>query len=210
MTFQNRDEFRDTIVNVDHPRFVSHYLFESVPFIFAESLAGWISWKTQLGDMIEVDPRNIVLTGSAALGFSLSPGKDFRKFGKTSDIDCGIISPHHFDLSWRYLRQRRTDWLILPRPIKDAIASHMKNYVFSGAIATDRILSLLPFGAEWQAALNTMSSIDPTVGREVKLRIYKDFDALRGYQMVGLREAKARILDTTKADDDSEISTEDE
>ncbi|MEM7529545.1 MAG: hypothetical protein AAF416_18060 [Pseudomonadota bacterium] len=210
MTFASSHDLQRAVIETDHPRFVSRYLFEGVPFIFDGNIEDWISWKSRLGNMLEVDPRNIVLTGSAAIGFSLSPGKNFRGFRDASDIDCGIVSPHHFDLAWRYLRQRRTEWLSLPRKIKDAIRTHRENYIFSGTIDTDSILALLPFGADWIKALTEMSRIPPTEGHQVNLRIYKDFEALRGYQMVGLRDAKARILDSTKDDDDPGIPVEDE
>ena len=67
---------------------------------------------------------------------------------------------------------------------------HQKSYVFSGTIATDIILPVLPFGAVWQAALDRMAKLPPTVGRDVKLRIYKDYDALRHYQAMGIERLR--------------------
>ncbi|NLS02341.1 hypothetical protein HGP14_03015 [Rhizobium sp. P32RR-XVIII] len=161
--------------------FVSHFLFEPTPFVFANNFEQWISWKSELAAGIDVDPRDIVLTGSAAIGFSLNPYKRFKAYDAKSDIDCGVVSPHHFDVAWRQLRKMRPQWLSLPRASREAINIHRENYIFAGTIATERILPILPFGRRWKAALEKMSTRDPTLNRDVKLRIYKDYDALRQY-----------------------------
>jgi hypothetical protein len=206
--FATLDALKDEILSRDERNFISRYLFETVPFIFQNDIEAWVSWKTELGRLIDVDPRDIVLTGSSAIGYSLNPYKSFRAFDENSDIDCGIVSYYHFDVAWRYLRQQRVEWLTLPSEVKDAIKMHAKNYIFSGTIATDRILSLLPYGKSWLDALEAMSHVEPTVGREVKLRIYKDFDALRGYQSMGVKNAKGRCL-IDRHEDVHEIPTED-
>lgn len=188
--FADVGELKQQIIARDDRNFVSRYVFDSIPHIFGGDLDAWIEWKSDLGSKIDVDARDIVLTGSAALGYSLNPQKAFNTFHNESDIDCGIISNHYFNISWRFLRQRRVEWLTLGKSVKDAISMHRDNYVFSGTIATDRILGLLPFGQAWAKALDHMATRPPTYGRDIKLRIYKDFDCLRGYQSVGIRKAR--------------------
>jgi hypothetical protein len=83
---------------------------------------------------------------------------------------------------------------------------HQRNYVFSGTIATDSILPLLPFGPRWQVGLDAMGAIEPTVGREVKLRIYKDYDSLRHYQARGIELLRNDLLIAEGAE--TEIPTE--
>lgn len=182
--------------------FVSHFIFEPIPFLFEGDLGLWISWKTALGRKIEVDPHDIVLTGSSALGFSLSPYKNFKEFNEASDIDCGIISSYHFDVAWRHLRKLRPSWLSLPGASRRAIEVHRKNYVFAGTIATDSILGILPFGIEWQKALEGMSEIAPTTGRNVKLRIYKDYEALRQYQAHNIANLRNDLLENSVQGDE--------
>jgi hypothetical protein len=207
--FKDASHFKQEILKREERDFVSRYIFESIPYLFDQNIEIWIEWKTMLGRLIEVDPRDIVLTGSSAVGFSLNPTKNFRAFSSKSDVDCGIISAYHFDIAWRYLRQRRVEWLTLNSDIKSAIESHRKNLVFAGTIATDRVLALLPFGQSWSNALESMSMVEPTTGRDVRLRIYKDFDALRNYQAIGIRDAKGRIGETQVDHEELEIETED-
>lgn len=184
-----------------------------MPFVFNGDLSAWVEWKHTLASALEVDPRDVVLSGSAAIGFSLNPDKGFREFNDQSDIDCGIVSGYHFDLAWRMFRQQRVSWLSLPRRQKDAIEAHRKNYVFAGTIATDWVLPFLPFSKDWQDALDLMSTVSPTKGRDVKLRIYKDFDALRYYHIRNIANL-SRSLGSSSSEDEtvdgnSEIPLED-
>ncbi len=205
--FADVEAFRSALLEKEPKDFVSHYIFEPVPFAFNSDLSSWIRWKTSLARLLEVDPQDIVLIGTAALGYSLNPNKNYKVFDDASDIDCGVISQHHFEIAWRYLRQIRPSWLSLPSLSKRAIEMHRKNYVFSGTIASDSILSLLPFGPEWQGALDEMSKSPPTVGRAVKLRIYKDYDALRHYQALGIEKLRDELVETSSLE--SEIPVED-
>ena len=52
-----------------------------------------------------------------------------------------------------------------------------------------------------------MSKIPPTVDKAVKLRIYKDYDALRHYQASGIERLRSELGDTDATD--TEISVED-
>jgi hypothetical protein len=204
--FANVVSLHQALLEKEPRDFVSHYIFEPIPFVFDSDLSIWISWKTTLARLLEVDAYDIVLTGSAAVGYSLNPSKNYKSFDELSDIDCGVISQYHFDLAWRYLRQLRPSWLSLPSASKRAIGMHQRNYVFSGTIATDFILSLLPFGSAWQNALGEMSRTAPTIGRDVKLRIYKDYDALRHYQARNIESLRNELGGISAMTD--EIATE--
>jgi hypothetical protein len=135
--FQSADEVKSAILRGKFDSFVSQEILEPIPYAFTGDLAGWIEWKSDLAALIEVDPKDIVLTGSAATGYSLNPKNQFKRFNAESDFDCGIISPYHFDIAWRYLRQQRVAWLSLDREQKRAIHLHRQRYVFDGTIATD-------------------------------------------------------------------------
>lgn len=212
--FANVSALHAEILAKEPKSFVSHHIFECTPFVFNDDRASWIDWKRIMAEFIDVDPQDIVMTGSAALGFSLNPNKNFKIFDDKSDLDCGVISGHYFEIAWRYLRQLRVSWLTLPKESREAITVHRKIHVFSGTIAADSMLALLPFGQTWQAALELMSSIEPTKGRDVKLRIYKDYESLRYYQANNLENIRDHLNidpivgDESDSDGDTPIGEE--
>ena len=202
MSVTSRDQLKQAIVAIDPATFVSRYLLEPIPHVFSGDIALWVDWKTRLAGHLEVDPYEIVVAGSGALGFSLNPRNGLSAFSEGSDIDVCVISHSHFEVAWRYLRTTRPSWLSLPKRTRFALTMHRKNYVFAGAIATDLILPFLPFGKAWEAGLGEMAKVDPTKGRDVKLRIYRDFDALRAYQVHGVMKARMSILDSVEKPDE--------
>jgi hypothetical protein len=133
------------------------------------------------------------MTGSAALGYSLNPQKKFKAFDAKSDFDCAVISAYFFDVAWRHLRQSQVSWLSYPKKTKTALKSHRDQYIFDGTVATDRILGVLPFGKDWLAGLELMREMAPATGRDVKIRIYRDFDALRHYQAKNIESLRGSL-----------------
>ncbi|MBL0054588.1 MAG: hypothetical protein IPP31_00060 [Chitinophagaceae bacterium] len=78
--------------------------------------------------------------------------------------------------------------------MQNAINEHRERFIYHGTIATDRIVHILPFGKEWVNAMNEMMTLDPTKDREINFRIYKDFEALKSYQSIGVIKAKDQLL----------------
>jgi hypothetical protein len=175
--------------------FVNHHVLDRTPWLF-EDRTRYIEWKTILATEIAVDPFSIVVVGSAALGFSLSPKKGLSPFGERSDIDVAVVSPTHFDTAWRWLRNLGSPRLLGHGSFERGIVDwHRKNLVFDGAIATtDELLSRLEFGPSWKAALGRAGNREPTVGRNVKVRVYRDFESLRAYHVANIQELQRGLL----------------
>jgi predicted nucleotidyltransferase len=177
--------------------FASRWIFERTPHVFAADHESYISWKHDLGDAIEVDPRAIILVGSAAVGSSLSPYKNLKPFDDDSDIDVAVVSAHHFNILWHWLRNLGSERYKFPADAQRWIDEHRKRLVYWGVIATDRLLPLTPLASRWVPALEKMSKRSPAEGREINIRLYMDFDALRAYQALGIRELREKLTSST-------------
>jgi len=176
-----QDNFKAELTNNNISYIASKWIIEKVPFVFCDNIEQHIKWKETLASKLGVDSKSIVLTGSASVGFSLNPEKNFRKFDEESDIDVAIISQHFFDNSWHFLRNLGTNLYQYNPREKNAIYDHRTRLIYWGTIATDKIIQILPFGERWVSALSHMSQIEPTLDRRINIRIYKDFEALRAY-----------------------------
>tara|TARA_R110002167_G_scaffold70453_2_gene198687 strand:- start:96683 stop:97342 length:660 start_codon:yes stop_codon:yes gene_type:complete len=73
------------------------WLSEGIPFAFKSKPALYESVRAWLGTRLDVDPKEIHLTGSGRIGQSLAPSKIGTDFGKHSDLDIFIVSQALFD-----------------------------------------------------------------------------------------------------------------
>jgi len=189
-----KEEISQEIIDY-HPNYISSkWVLERIPFIFNDDFEKYIDWKERLGGLIGVDGKAITLTGSAAVGISLNPDKNFREFNENSDIDIAVISSHYFDVSWHYLRNLGPKRHRLKGPEKASIKDHRERLIYWGTIATDKIIQILPFGKKWMSAIDEMRKIDPTKDRDINFRIYKDFESLREYQSDCIGKLKDLII----------------
>jgi hypothetical protein len=129
--FADVDELHTALLDMEPKSFVSRYILEPVPFAFSGDLQLWIDWKETLADLLYIDAYDIVMTGSASMGYSLNPMKSFKAFDNLSDIDCGVISEHYFNVAWRHLRQSQVAWLGYlhgPQNKKDKLDQYYQAY----------------------------------------------------------------------------------
>lgn len=182
------------IINEPISYTTSKWIIERVPFLFDNNFDSYLSWKQKLSNLIGVDSKAIVFTGSASVGFSLNPDKNLRAFSAESDIDVAIISNYYFDVSWFFLRNIGTRMYSFTQKEKNAIDDHRKRLIYWGTIATDKIIQILPFGKEWIKSMEEMAKEIPTEGRQINLRIYKDFEALKAYHNNNLKLIKDKLI----------------
>jgi hypothetical protein len=173
--------------------FASQYIFEAVPFIFGGDLGKYVRWKSDLALRLSIDARAVAVVGSASLGFSLNPGKNLKKFDEDSDVDVAVVSYRHFEAAWDHLRKLSAGITAMTVEAQRAVQEHRRRYVFDGTIATDFILQYLPFAAQWIPGFAYMAGVTPTENRDIRARIYRDFDSLREYQLGGVLAARARL-----------------
>jgi hypothetical protein len=190
-----KDVLLKELVGLDLSIFVSKWIIERTPHIFNDDFIKYIGWRRMFADKIGVDPCAVVFTGTSSVGLSLNPDKNFRAFTDKSDIDIAIISSFHFEVAWRYLKNMGSDRYKLGKQAYRSFEEHKTRLIYDGTIATDKILEYLPFGKEWIRALSDMAGEDPTEGRDIKARVYRDFDSLRGYHVRGAKYLRAKVLE---------------
>lgn len=189
----NLEEFKKSLQDRGISPTIDLHLMDRIPFVFGEDWELFRNWKRRLGGLLEVDPRNITIVGSAAMGFSLNPHKNFREFGTHSDIDVAIVSEFHFSSAWRALRMTNLSKISRTKE-RQAIVEHREKYIYFGCIAADKVMPLLPFKIAWTEAVAAMAGERPTEERDIKLRIYRDYDALRAYHLQGMETMKTAVL----------------
>lgn len=172
--------------------FISKWIMEKTPYIFDDNIMRYYEWKHKMALKLQVDARDIIVTGSACLGYSLNPKKNFKKFNQYSDIDVGIISNYYFDIAWHELRNQK--YYKLDNNMKHALEDHKNRLIYWGTIATDKILPILSFGKHWNKVINELKSCPPIDDREINFRIYKDNKSFRDYQINSVRECQEIIL----------------
>lgn len=190
-----RAEFLLELTTLPPEIVASLWIFNRVPHPFNGDAKSYEAWRRKLSSLVEVDSSEILITGSGAFGISLNPYKNYRAFDEASDIDVAIVSEYFFNSSWRHLRNLGIGRHAMPPAAKQSVKDHVEKYIYWGTIATDQILAYLPFGKKWANALEEMAKNEPTKGRSIKARIYKDFDSLRSYQVNNLRNLRTHELE---------------
>lgn len=191
------EEFQAEVFTEDTSFLCSKWIIDRTPHIFETDRRSFLKWKEELSKKLLIDSKSIIFTGSSSVGFSLNPTKNFKLFDENSDIDLAIISEFYFDVSWRFLRNLGTKRFDLTPKQKAAIEDHVTRLIYWGTIATDKILEILPFGREWEFILLEMSKFEPINNRVINIRIYKDFESLRQYQVNNLKKIKLKNIPIT-------------
>ncbi|MFA6112453.1 MAG: hypothetical protein WC729_00610 [Sphingomonas sp.] len=187
-----RDEVLRDLKNLNPEAFVETHIFDRVPHFWGSDKTKFSSWKRQLARGLGVDPADITVVGSAAVGVSLNPYKNFKVFNSESDIDVAVISPFYFQSAWRFLRQGGAIRSKLTLRERGSWDDHKTNLVYWGAIATDRLLPRFPFGAEWRRVLDEIDS--KSGSNSINVRVYNDYDALRSYQINSVKNMQRDII----------------
>lgn len=99
------DEFKTKLRDeaISDLEIVQGYITHGPAFVFRDDDEKYFKLKRAIAQKFGLNPQDIIMIGSAKLGFSISPLKLWKPFNEDSDIDMVIISPEVFDKFWKEL-----------------------------------------------------------------------------------------------------------
>lgn len=94
------EEFRAILVSRQLEAIVREYVFQGPAFVFGDRPSAMALLRQHLRANLTVKEENVVIVGSAKIGFSLNPDNFPRLFSEESDIDVLIVDERLFDRVW--------------------------------------------------------------------------------------------------------------
>ena len=105
----DKEELKRLIVAANTPEqyetLANRLISTSVPWFFTsnygeDAIAKYSEFKWYMSSKFRITANDVSLAGSAWLGYSLNPKKNFRDFREGSDIDIVIVSQRLFNSFW--------------------------------------------------------------------------------------------------------------
>lgn len=184
---------------------MEQYIFAGEPYVFRKWPQGFEALRKHLCNALELSNyQNVIVIGSAKLGFSLSPDSFGRQFSDESDIDVMVIDERLFDLVWKTLLRwnypRRHylagfDW----RWAKDRKEELYWGWFrpdkirFSGLSFPDTLKPLRDISTRWFTAFRSISRVSGFASWEISGRLYRSWEHALLYHVDGLRQIAETI-----------------
>lgn len=170
-----KEEFKEELrnKNITDAEIVEKYISFGTPYIFSENESLYYELKTEIANFFSIgSKKNIIVVGSAKLGFSIAPSKRFRDIHDESDIDVAIIDEELFDSYWEKLFEFNINIKSRSQKEQDTYDKFL-SYFFRGWLRPD----LFPFEYkgkdEWFDFFNQIS-YKKYDKRKVNAAIYKN------------------------------------
>jgi hypothetical protein len=155
--------------------------------------------KQRIAVQFSVHPTSIFVVGSAKLGFSIAPGKRWRAFGETSDVDVAIVSDVLYSRIWHEisLLLSRDPFIRWPRKAKYA------EYQLHGWMRPDLLppSEALPRADEWFRFFRQLTADGSCGPYKISAGLYYDMYFLEEYQS---RAVDLCIANEGEVEDDHE------
>lgn len=199
MSYPSVNEFKNILLSVPLEAVVREYVFEGVPYVFREKPHVLKILHQHLCPTLKVPETNVVVVGSAKIGFSLSPHNFPRQFSDESDIDVIIVDESLFDEVWKtmlkcnYPRRYRlngTDLNWTRRRMNDLYWGWFvpDKIRYDGLSFPSVLKPLRDISTNWFNAFRSLSRKTEFASRDVSGRLYRSWDHALLYHVEGLRQ----------------------
>lgn len=134
--------------------------------------------RSKVAKKFELHPNQVLVVGSAKLGFSIVPKKRYKTFGDKSDIDVALISSKLFDQVCEEIyayKQEAGDW--------KKYSGFIDN-LFHGWIGPDMLprSPVFSFGKKWWDFFLGLTGNQRYGDYKISGRVYKSYYFLENYQ----------------------------
>jgi hypothetical protein len=194
-------DFKAALLSRPVDEVLQEYVLSGEPYAFRGQSSALSNLRTHLSKALTVDQKNIVIVGSAQIGFSLSPDNFPRKFTNRSDIDVAVVDERLFDsvwhtlLEWHYPRRQNLpneDWAWLGTRRKELYWGWFvpDKIRFNGLSLPAALKPIRDCSTLWFNTFQSLTSYPEFSKREVNGRLYRTWEHVRMYHAEGLRQIR--------------------
>jgi len=145
--------------------------------------------KEEICEHFDVEFTNVILVGSAKLGFSIKPKKRFKAFGDESDIDIAVVSGKLFERIWEEAYRYKKAGAYWPQ------STSFFRYLSEGWIRPDKLpaSSYFAFTSEWWDFFNGVTASKRYGSYKIRAGLYHSMFFLQEYQKICIEQCMEEI-----------------
>lgn len=144
--------------------------------------------RSEVAAHFGLHPNEVLVVGSAKLGFSIVPDKEYTPFSDESDIDVALVSSTLFDEYWNQIfsyKEKNPYWN----------EHEFIGYLFQGWIRPDKFPNSksFPLGNEWWNFFQNMTSSGKYGNYNIRGGLYQSYFFLENYQKICIQKCKRKL-----------------
>lgn len=154
---------------------------------FALSDDQYFALKKAVSEHFAIHHTEVVVVGSAKLGFSVAPTKRYRPFGDSSDIDVALCSSALYDSMWREVFSYWSRGEFWPH------FHDFRKYHFRGWMRPDMLPPEASFqrANEWWEFFRQLTASGLFGSYKITGALYKEWHFLETYQLTCMASCKS-------------------
>lgn len=134
-----------------------------------------------------VHSTQVILVGSAKLGFSIAPNKRYQHFRDESDLDVAVISQDLFDDLWSIAFDYWNisgDWYR---------GGNFRDYLFRGWVRPDYLPPTVQYANEWFEYFRRLTASQKFGPFKISAGVYKSWQFLERYQEIAIAQCRQSL-----------------
>jgi hypothetical protein len=181
------NEFKTDLKSLTSDQLVLKYVIEGGSYLLKDDLHHEL--KNRVSEYFKIEFSDIVLVGSAKLGFSIKSSKRYQEFGEASDIDIAIVSRALFEQIWEELFLYKQSGAYWPKKQK------FFRYLSEGWIRPDLlpISNYFTFTAEWWDFFNQLGASNVFGPYAIRAGLYHSSFFFQEYQKINIQQCIEEI-----------------
>ena len=179
---QRISKFRSDLLELELGPLVQRHITTGPSFLLDDDRYHLL--RARVAAELDLHPNEVLMVGSAKIGFSIVGKQRYRPFGEESDIDLAVVSSQLFDT---FARATFDYWERSPYWPK--YETYVK-YMFRGWIRPDLLPPALAQGKQWWEFFRKLTA-DGTFGTfQIRAGLYKSWHYLDRYHSICIDECK--------------------
>ena len=190
MTGHSNIERRIANFNADLLALTDEIMFQK-HIVFGDSYAlcpdQYFELKHQISMQFGLHSTQVILVGSAKLGFSIAPKKQYQFFGDESDLDIAVVSEDFFGRLWSEAFEYWNEGGYWGRH------DSFKNYLFRGWLRPDFFPPTVESSLQWFEYFRQLTASKKFGPYKISTGIYKSWWFLERYQQKSIASCRQNL-----------------